>query len=545
MMRHLMAALACLGMLACGDPGPSPAPPDAGNTVPVEQRPTEEQERALANALHDKHLKSEDEEIKCRACHSIKGHEKADVQSRCVDCHEDNVSKVHEGVKDKRATQCLTCHDFVAVEVNAWSCANCHVNGVALSSTLKDLPDAPKVKIHSKEACSSCHVPHGVEPLKEGTCIECHEDSAAKHEEEGKKDPQQCMSCHGGHESAKAAQAKCAKCHDGVPKAATFEGHDQCTTCHPVHGGKHLNTCSSCHKKQHTLGADKTKDHAKCVSCHPAHVAKIAPPKRCTKCHEEVIKGHPEDDRLGACAGCHPQHPVQGELTMARGCAGRDCHAVAGESAFHAGSECNDCHPKHDFVLQAPHTDLCNRCHGTPRTGVDKKSTATQVATVTGHDQCEDCHIKGPHAPGVPPKDCATCHEEQQAKMTKGHETCADCHLSHTGAVQKDCKDCHAEQVTQQRHSTEAKDCAQCHRPHGPNGPAKPTKCVKCHEPPLSGLHDHQDHAVCSDCHGFHDQGPARGRNLCLSACHQDQLNHEPTAISCVGCHPFERHEDK
>lgn len=547
MMRLLMVALACLSMLACGQPTPTSAPkaPDAGSSQPVEQRPTEEQARALANPLHDKHLKSTEEEIKCRGCHSIEGHEKAEVQSRCVDCHEDNTSKVHENVKDKRATQCLTCHDFLAEKVNPWSCGHCHVDGVANSSTLKDLAEAPKVKIHGKEACSSCHVPHGEEPLKADTCIECHEDSGAKHEEEGKKDPQQCMSCHGGHESAKAAQAKCVKCHDGVPTAATFEGHDQCTTCHPVHGGKALNNCSSCHKAQHTLGAAKTKDHAKCVSCHPAHVVQSAPPKRCTKCHEEVIKGHPADERLGACAGCHPQHRVQGELTLAGSCAGNDCHVVDGNTAFHAGSDCNDCHPKHDFVLAPPHTAECNRCHGTTRRGVDKNATATRIVTITGHDQCEDCHIKGAHTPEAPPKDCKTCHEEQEAQPTKGHENCADCHLSHTGTVQKDCSDCHAMQLDGRHIGKETKDCRECHRPHGPNGPAKPTPCSKCHEGPLPGLHDHKDHGTCDGCHNFHDKGPARGRNLCLEACHETLGDHEPTAPSCVGCHPFERHEEK
>lgn len=545
MIRAWFLGLFCLFVVACGpDNAPPPSAPDAGDTRPVEERPTAEQEKALANPLHDKHLKSKEEEIKCRACHSIRGHEKAEVQSRCVDCHEGNTSKLHEKVKDKTATQCLTCHEFLAEKVDPWSCNHCHVEGVVNMTTVKNLPNAPKVKIHSKEACSSCHIPHGDEPLKPDTCVECHEDSAAKHKEEGKKDPQQCLTCHGGHEAASEAKAKCAQCHDGVPKSAVFKGHDTCTGCHPIHGGKHLQDCKSCHDDRHTVGAQDFPEHNKCISCHPAHVAKSAPPKRCVKCHEEVIKGHPEDSKLGACAGCHPQHPGRAQTSPARSCAGSECHAVASETAFHAGADCNDCHPKHDFTLAAPHTDLCSRCHGTPRKGSVKESTATQVSTVEGHAQCMDCHLEGPHAPSTPPKACQSCHEEQKSQITKGHEACADCHAPHSGTVEKGCLDCHEDRSTG-RHTTESKDCAQCHRPHGPNGPAKPTQCNKCHDTPLPGLHAHERHDVCTDCHDFHDKGPSRGRGLCLTACHADQVNHEPKASSCVGCHPFEREEDK
>lgn len=539
----LALSLALLAAVACGEPPAKapPPPPDAGDK-PVEQRPTEEQERALANLLHEKHVESKEEEIKCRACHRISGHEKADVKHRCLECHEDNKSKVHAKVADDMARECQTCHDFLAKEVNAWACGSCHVAGAPNLTTIENLPDAPKVEIHGKEACKSCHIPHGDEPLEPGTCVECHDDVTVKHEEKGKKDPEQCLTCHGGHEEGKAAKAKCATCHDGVPKAATFDGHDRCTTCHQPHERGGVKACASCHDDQHTVGMQKSEEHAKCNSCHAAHVVKTTPSKRCTKCHEDVaVAGHPDDDKRGACAGCHPQHEWRGQLTVVRTCAGKDCHAVAGETAFHSGVDCKDCHPKHEYAVEGLDKSFCNKCHGTPRKGKDKDTTATQVTPVSGHDECKDCHEKGAHAPRTKPVACASCHEDQKAQMTKGHEDCAQCHQPHEGSVQKDCKSCHDDKLLGRHTAKETRDCATCHRPHGPDGVTEPKACKSCHEDALPGLHSIKDHGRCDDCHGFHDKAPRRGRTTCLGSCHQDQVDHEPTAKSCAGCHPFEK----
>lgn len=549
-MRRSLAPSLLLALIACGGETTAPstpsAPPDAGAPdKPVDQRPTEEQERALANLLHKNHVESKEEEIKCRACHRISGRDKAEPKHRCLECHEDYKSKVHEKVADTSATECLTCHDFLTENVNAWSCGSCHLDGVKNETSLKDLPEAPKVTVHGKESCKACHIPHGDVPLETGACVECHDDITAKHEEEGKKDPEQCLSCHGGHEAASEAKKRCQNCHDGVPSAAIFKGHDQCVTCHQPHGGRRIERCTKCHDDQHTVGAEQYKEHDKCTNCHPSHVPKTAALKRCSKCHEEEkAKGHPDDEKLGACAGCHPQHEWQGKLTKARSCAGKDCHAVAGETAFHSGVECQDCHGRHEYEVEGLGTDACNKCHGTPRKGKKDESTATQIVAVKGHDQCKDCHEKGAHAPRTPPKACASCHEDQNKQMTKGHEDCAQCHLPHEGEVQKDCLDCHDDKLLGRHTAEETRQCKDCHRSHGPEGPAEPKACKKCHEEALPGLHSLKDHARCDDCHGFHDKSPKRGRTSCLSSCHEDQVDHEPTAMSCVGCHPFEKEQE-
>ncbi|NJK89389.1 MAG: hypothetical protein HC923_08270, partial [Myxococcales bacterium] len=161
------------------------------------------------------------------------------------------------------------------------------------------------------------------------------------------------------------------------------------------------------------------------------------------------------------------------------------------------------------------------------------------VRTIEDHSRCADCHTQGNHQPLAELQACGECHEPVVTSMTKGHEDCNACHLPHEGTVEKTCNDCHEEKY-QSRHVTDGATCDSCHRSHGPEGVAEPKACVSCHDQPLPLLHQHEEHQQCSDCHEFHDRNPQRSRSTCVSACHQDLLDHEPQAVSCVGCHPFE-----
>jgi hypothetical protein len=540
---HPLAPLALLtGLaLACGEETipDAGAPPDA--FVPVEQRPTAEQEKALAGALHKRHLEDEKEPAKCRDCHSISGHDKTDPRHRCLSCHEGKRSAVHEKVADKDAKECLTCHDFFAEVAEPWSCASCHVEGSTPPAWINTLPNAPKVQIHSKEACKSCHSPHGETFLDPGPCLECHEDTKpSNHHAKELTEPKQCLECHGGHVPAKTAGAKCRSCHEGVPTAATFEGHDTCMSCHTPHGGRRAKRCQTCHEEQQTLASHKQDAHGECINCHQAHVVTSSPAKKCATCHEKVTPHHPEDPRLGTCAGCHPQHPFDGKLEVARTCAGEGCHEVASDTAQHGGVACKQCHPKHDFGLKEVGAPLCRSCHTAPPKAGKLLLTATRVDPVEGHEKCRDCHVESAHTPKADPAACAKCHEPEVKTMTKGHEACTECHAPHEGKVGKDCQTCHTDKLTG-RHKKDLPNCKQCHRSHGPEGTEAPKACTSCHDQALPGLHALKDHNACANCHGFHDKGPRRGRSSCITECHQEQLNHEPAAASCVGCHPFEK----
>ena len=127
----------------------------------------------------------------------------------------------------------------------------------------------------------------------------------------------------------------------------------------------------------------------------------------------------------------------------------------------------------------------------------------------------------------------------QQQTAPAGHQACASCHDTHSGARKPDktCASCHKAQATQGHGPKVA--CASCHRAHGPGGVATPPACTSCHPAnKRPGLHASKSHADCANCHRSHEAAPRDDRATCLS-CHKDQVNHEPTAPRCAGCHPF------
>jgi hypothetical protein len=171
------------------------------------------------------------------------------------------------------------------------------------------------------------------------------------------------------------------------------------------------------------------------------------------------------------------------------------------------------------------------RCH-TRQVAATKRTT--------GHRNCLECHENAPHGPAPPPA-CGTCHTEQAATAPGGHRDCSACHTAHDGGLrQKTCTTCHV-QRQDDRHARLRGGCATCHRPHGPKGVATPPVCTDCHtRSALPNLHRLPGHASCRDCHTQHGPPPAGRRADCLT-CHAAQVDHEPAATACIGCHPFGR----
>lgn len=537
------AILLVLLLAACGGEEPPPAVQDAGVKPAFEPKATAAQEQALANALHKKHVESTPP-VECAECHRIVGRGVDQPKKhRCLGCHQENESAIHAKVASAKATECLSCHDFLAELVDPWTCATCHVEGGAPKGT-KTPTAAPQVKVHAKEWCGNCHVPHGSDALDPRPCLDCHDDKAARHRKVELTGAEQCVECHAGHQPAKVAARQCATCHkdDVATGPALFEGHDGCLTCHTPHDAPaRVKACSSCHEGVQILGAAEAKEHRECSSCHDPHRVKQAPLASCQGCHKEITAKHSPHEKMGQCAGCHPIHPGEGQrLVKASRCS--SCHDQAKtETSFHAGGlACSSCHVAHEFDLRQAGAQLCNSCHGVVPAGTKRLGDSVKVKPVEGHTDCAKCHVQGAHAPSKSPVACGKCHEPQLAAITPGHENCVQCHAPHEGSVGKQCLDCHLD-VSKSRHSVPkmTAKCNDCHRPHGPEGPAQPKACVECHTQALPGMHQHPEHKTCSDCHDFHDKGPRRGRTSCLEPCHQNMVNHEPKAQSCRTCHPF------
>jgi len=538
-----LAAVASLALMvsACGEEAakaPAPAPEKKVTPTVIDPSdPTPEQKKALANPLHTAHLEDEEEPSKCRDCHQIKGKEPVDPGHRCMRCHEELQSAMHNSVANDQARECMTCHEWLEEDVEPWACQGCHTNATDVPKPTVEVPEATKIVVHAEEACNTCHLPHGEEAIELGECLECHEEQTSNHHPE-LGDPGQCAECHLSHEPAKAAYALCADCHrqDVNANVALFEGHDDCQACHQPHEPSGVVACQSCHEDTRTVGMRTTPEHRDCTSCHDPHRVERSPQASCVGCHEDVQLQHPEDETDGTCVGCHPSHPFRGRLVLAKDCT--TCHEEAQtETSFHSGQTCGGCHQPHGFNLTEAGSELCSDCHLSSAPGVAPSSV--EVQPIADHSACLDCHVDSAHEPTKEKAACGTCHETQIQTMTPGHEVCGDCHMPHEGTVETTCQSCHEDKWTS-RHETDGQNCEECHRSHGPEGPAEPQACVTCHDQELPLMHQHAEHQNCADCHDFHDRGPQRARSTCLSACHQDMLDHEPDAVSCVGCHPFE-----
>lgn len=548
--------------VSCGpaaEPLEAPRPEMPADAGP---RPTKAQKRALANPLHDAHLNA-DEPVACRACHRIRGRQRptAGARHRCLTCHEDHRSRVHAKVANDEARECLTCHEFLAAKVDPWACGDCHVATVqpagrssgngrhARATAIAALRKRAKtVGVHVKD-CDRCHAPHGEAALKPESCLPCHEGQAARHASakttspSSLTEPTQCLECHGGHEAATGAGRACLRCHADERRPNTiFKGHDRCVTCHRPHTTSGKKTCESCHGQQRTIGAEAHRAHSRCSNCHRPHDVEQGMQHRCRSCHAEqasaATESHPPEPETGACEGCHPQHPVDGQLVTVEACA--SCHEIASsDNALHAGTACKSCHLPHDFDLEGTGAKLCLACHvgSTPKHPTSQP--LKRVAPIRAHQNCLECHTTGHHEPERDKTPCGQCHDSQRAQASAGHSSCADCHQPHDGTVHKSCADCHETKVAAGRHRPSAAECRRCHGSHDAPPRRAPT-CESCHEPPLPRLHEIPEHSRCADCHQFHEAGRGGTRASCLKGCHQDLVDHEPQARRCIGCHPFE-----
>jgi len=532
-----LTLLLWLGIAACGGDGPKVAELKG---APTEDLP-EQFDKAFANALHRVHLDASPP-ASCTDCHRIEDEQLLpSMRGRCEACHEGKSNPVHEKITPVHGRECLTCHDFVGDFSGPWRCADCHV--VADPPRVDQAPVT--ISVHSKEACAACHEGHANVAFSV-QCLECHEDVRLVHQ---KKDPprgnEACLECHGGHTPAARATETCAKCHEQTVSSHTlFKGHDDCGRCHSPHpekGSKRhrpLRVCTSCHDVK-TMAAAVAKEHADCGSCHAPHSVLGSARRSCARCHDKVEVTH-GDEEAASCVGCHPPHEGTAEPQGPKPCSA--CHEEAThDRAWHAGRQCQACHEPHRFRLEGGPA-VCGRCHEVEAKAKLRAPGGREEPITAAHRDCTQCHLKAAHAPRATPAGCTDggCHADVRG-TSKGHAECLECHQPHSGAVFEQCGGCHGERLTG-KHEDAAKACADCHQPHGPAkvaGAPQPKACVDCHDQPLPGLHKVAKHSACRDCHVFHGAKRVMSRSTCVGACHANEMQHEPEAVSCVGCHPF------
>lgn len=463
----------------------------------------------------------------CTCCHlgEVKGFGEP-IDRLCVQCH-DNVRVTISGMG---SMHCVSCHDPSSVggtliRESAWECQKCHG---------KTQGEHVAIDVHGGEDCTNCHRPHEEPWTVARNCTDCHASNDTHHGEKEGASP--CNVCHRPHEVAGDAAGRCVECHDkqkaGVYAKAVFDKGHSCQSCHDAHAAPNAQprACASCHSSVHTMPGRGNEKHAKCDSCHSPHDVRKNATNACATCHATITPQHP-DPKGQTCTGCHDPHPSDKNASATLTCI--QCHDKASsETAFHAGTtRCQDCHTPHAF--DSASAIPCKQCHA-------KENAAGSNGH--GHGDCNKCHST--HAPKEKPPACAQCHEKEHRSAVSGHLNCIQCHDNHPSnrAPKKACIDCHQKQTSGPH---ENKDCNSCHRAHGPDapdgpkGPSQTPTCMDCHQiKQLSSLHAVPSHQSCSSCHTAHN-APKSDRATCLSSCHIDKRNHEPTARTCNGCHAF------
>lgn len=364
---------------------------------------------------HDKHNFIRD----CDYCHvnGVPGSDPLPVPySECANCHNaggpgsdiaygSTVHTAHTAEAQLAGQGCAYCHSQTPActdchtiagpnmaqhdthtETLMYSCAACHINGIAGSEPLP----APY------DECASCHNPTGPgSDIVYGSMIHTN-----NHIGGGEASGQSCSLCHG------PAAPDCSSCHaPGHPPIPA--PYNECSTCHngtggtknivygqPVHN-THMaaanNNCVICHTAQPNCGQCHTGgDHA------GAHDNVGAPSTGCLKCHDANVVVEHVDNRNFSCADCH----------------GNPAYAAIIEKGKTDLPEnfvsCYDCHGQNNHHATAEsQSGNCTHCHADPRLEIDPNAPSGQLA-------CRQCHGTNMHGKGGPIQDygaCFACHQ--------------------------------------------------------------------------------------------------------------------------------------
>ncbi|MFZ4543186.1 MAG: multiheme c-type cytochrome [Saprospiraceae bacterium] len=471
----------------------------------------------------------------CIACHNKDYNDALDpnhvafqFSTDCATCHTENAWNpstfnhdnqffpIYTGKHKGQWSQCIDCHNKSG-NTREFTCITCHQNpetntkhqGVAGYN-------------YSSQACFACH------PTGEADNIFNHNatmfpltgahlgaECASCHATGYKGTPTTCVNCHTtdfnqsknpDHKSL-GISTDCVSCHTTAPgwAPATFSNHE---SFYPIEGAHKsiANDCAACHKGNYSTTPNT------CVGCHTQDYND-------TKDPDHFIGKFPKD-----CATCHSQdnwtttnidhnifYPLLGaHATIAKNC--KDCHASGYNNT---PNTCIGCHTKDYDAVKNPD-----------------------------------------HLAGKFPKDCSTCHSQNNWTSTSfDHNIFYPLTGAHA-SISNNCKACHIN-----GYNNTPNTCVGCHTAdyNGAKNPDHlagnfPKECNACHSQvswsptsfnhsifyPLTGAHA----GIANNCKDCHINGYNNTPNTCVG-CHQQNYNtslnpnHNSIGIStdCASCH--------
>lgn len=508
----------------------------------------------------------------------IQGHAK--VEEDCSQCHVKFDRKAQDG-------RCMACHKDVGADVKArtgfhgrsrpQACNSCHTDHKGRNAQIVVL-DKKKFDHaetdyrlrgkHEQVACDQCHQRGKKYSVAPSECHACHK----KDDEHKGGLGTQCGDCHGESDwkdarfdhgkktklslTGKHADADCADCHQNHKYKDTVK---TCIGCHKKeddsnkgHKGQFGDKCDSCHGTKAWKPSDFNHDadtqyplrgkhrSAQCNDCHTGHLYRVQLSQDCYACHKSDDK-HKES--LGKdCGSCHSERGWKEPAKFN--------HEVTSFPLLgkHVDAECKDCH-KSAMFKEAPKD--CYSCH---------KQDDKHENTVG--QQCGDCHterdwkttkgrfnhdntqfrLRNAHAEGV--LKCSACHQDLK-HFRKTPTDCLSCHKKddkHEGQQGKQCETCHSDRTWK----TTRFDHAQTR--FALTGKHVPVRCEKCHE--TSRFKDAPED--CHACHQKEDRHKLKFGERCES-CHNTRgwpiwdFNHDKRTeyrldgahrkVACETCH--------
>lgn len=397
-----------------------------------------------------------------------------------------------------------------------------------------------------EQDCSQCH--DRANPRRQTSlCLDCHKEIAAdlrRHAGYHGRMPNagvgECRACHTDHKGRNA---------DIVHLSAAQFDHQ--LTDFPLDGAHTALDCDRCHRKS----ASWRKAPTACVGCHKsddAHHGQFT--RGCGACHDTASWTGGKFDhgktrftltgahRTLACDACHIGGRYQDTPETCNG-----CHATDDEHRGSRGANCSKCHTTSEWkTAKFDH----------------RKETGYALLGVHERLDCRTCHRSGDLKKKIP-KDCAGCHQADDAHAGRFGPKCGDCHDNERWQVQSydhaardkfalsgahaklDCYACHSAALATQKLP---RNCAGCHRSEDPHGGKLKGGCGDCHGEqsfrtgilfdhdltkfPLLGLHRVVSCAQCHETMAFDAAPSACGR------CHaRDDVHRGDLGKKCETCH--------